>query len=123
MSTRDYVQRMHFHECLSGEGAGRYISHTHDDDAPGHSHEPRRVASLRPDGGYVEALGPSWGAERPPALLAHWATVDAELRAHLAARPTPAHELTVWRLQLYCGCVVERTAHQTHRTIHDAFSG
>ena len=28
-----------------------------------------------------------------------------------------------WRLRLYCGHVVERTAHQSHRTIHSAFTG
>jgi len=38
-------------------------------------------------------------------------------------RPTPPHELMVWRLRLYCGHVVERTAHRSHRTVHAAFSG
>lgn len=26
-----------------------------------------------------------------------------------------------WRLRLYCGHVVERTAHYTHKTFHNAF--
>ncbi|WP_396910906.1 hypothetical protein [Mycolicibacterium sp.] len=38
-------------------------------------------------------------------------------------RPTPPHELMVWRLRLYCGHTVERTAHASHTTVHAAFSG
>jgi hypothetical protein len=33
------------------------------------------------------------------------------------------HELMRWRLRLFCGHVVERQAHLTHRTLHAAFSG
>lgn len=39
----------------------------------------------------------------------------------LLGRPTPPHELMRWRLRLYCGHVVERTAHYTHKTLHAAF--
>jgi hypothetical protein len=37
--------------------------------------------------------------------------------------PTAPHELMVWRLRLYCGHTVERTAHRSHLTVHAAFSG
>lgn len=43
-------------------------------------------------------------------------------RIGVLMRPTPPHELMVWRLRLYCGHVVERTAHRSHRTVHAAFS-
>ncbi|BAK33121.1 hypothetical protein MLP_01070 [Microlunatus phosphovorus NM-1] len=28
-----------------------------------------------------------------------------------------------WRLRLYCGHVLERTSHYTHKTLHNAFTG
>lgn len=34
-----------------------------------------------------------------------------------------SQELMVWRLRLYCGHTIERTAHRTHLTVHAAFSG
>jgi hypothetical protein len=37
--------------------------------------------------------------------------------------PAAAHELMVWRLRLYCGHTVERTAHRSHLTVHAAFGG
>jgi hypothetical protein len=37
--------------------------------------------------------------------------------------PTAPHDLMVWRLRLYCGHTVERTAHRSHRTVQSAFSG
>jgi hypothetical protein len=37
--------------------------------------------------------------------------------------PTAPYELTVWRLRLYCGHTVERTAHRSHRIVQSAFSG
>jgi hypothetical protein len=39
------------------------------------------------------------------------------------ATPTPACELMVWRLRLYCGHTVERQAHRSHKTVHSAFTG
>lgn len=36
---------------------------------------------------------------------------------------TPDYELMRWRLRLYCGHVVERRAHHTHKTVHAAFTG
>lgn len=41
----------------------------------------------------------------------------------LLSRPTPKHELMRWRLRLFCGHVVTRTAHYTHTTVHGAFTG
>jgi hypothetical protein len=41
----------------------------------------------------------------------------------ILGRPTAPHELMRWRLRLFCGHVVERQAHLTHRTLHAAFSG
>lgn len=43
--------------------------------------------------------------------------------ARLLGRPTPPHELMRWRLRLYCGHVVERPAHYTHKTLQAAFTG
>lgn len=43
--------------------------------------------------------------------------------AQLLGRPTPPEELMKWRLRLYCGHVVERVAHYTHRDLHAAFTG
>lgn len=37
--------------------------------------------------------------------------------------PTPPQQLMKWRLRLYCGHVVEGTAHYTHKTLHAAFTG
>lgn len=38
-------------------------------------------------------------------------------------RPKQPHELMRWQLRLYCGHVVERRAHYTHKTLHAAFTG
>lgn len=38
------------------------------------------------------------------------------------ARNRPRSELMRWRLRLFCGHIVERTAHHTHKTIHAAFT-
>ncbi|GAB3474551.1 hypothetical protein [Nocardiopsis coralliicola] len=43
--------------------------------------------------------------------------------AGLPGRPTPPHELMKWRLRLYCGHVVEKAAHYTHKTLQAAFTG
>lgn len=34
---------------------------------------------------------------------------------------TPPQQLMKWRLRLFCGHVVERTAHYKHKTLHNAF--
>lgn len=47
-----------------------------------------------------------------------------KLRAIFAGvREQPPSELMRWRLRLYCGHVVERTAHRTRQTVHAAFTG
>ncbi|MDP5226882.1 MULTISPECIES: hypothetical protein [Arthrobacter] len=46
-----------------------------------------------------------------------------ELILRLFSCPTPPQQLMRWRLRLYCGHVVEKTAHYTHKTLHAAFSG
>lgn len=43
--------------------------------------------------------------------------------ARLLGRPTPPNELMRWKLRLYCGHVIERAAHYTHKTLHAAFAG
>ncbi|XVX21457.1 hypothetical protein ACQP1U_06190 [Actinomycetota bacterium] len=43
--------------------------------------------------------------------------------SQLLGTPTPPRQLMTWRLRLYCGHVVERTAHYTHKTLHNAFTG
>ncbi|GAA0358184.1 hypothetical protein GCM10010151_54840 [Actinoallomurus spadix] len=37
--------------------------------------------------------------------------------------PKQPHELMRWRLRLYCGHVVEKRSHYTHKTLHSAFTG
>jgi hypothetical protein len=44
-------------------------------------------------------------------------------RIRVLMTPTAPHELMVWRLRLYCGHTVERTAHRSHRKVCSAFSG
>ena len=39
------------------------------------------------------------------------------------SRPTPKHELMEWRLRLFCGHVVKRSAHASHTIVHGAFTG
>jgi hypothetical protein len=41
----------------------------------------------------------------------------------LLGRATSPHELMRWRLRLYCGHIVERQAHFTHKTLRAAFTG
>lgn len=41
----------------------------------------------------------------------------------ILGRPKQPHELMRWRLRLYCGHVVEKKAHYTHKTLHAAFTG
>lgn len=43
--------------------------------------------------------------------------------ATLMGKQTPAHELMMWRLRLYCGHSIERQAHSSHKTVHSAFTG
>lgn len=43
--------------------------------------------------------------------------------ATLLSRPARPEELMQWRLRLFCGHVVLRTAHHTHTTVHGAFMG
>ncbi|OLT25903.1 hypothetical protein BJF82_12610 [Kytococcus sp. CUA-901] len=43
--------------------------------------------------------------------------------SRLLGHRTPPHELMRWRLRLYCGHVVEKTSHNTHKTLHSAFTG
>lgn len=43
--------------------------------------------------------------------------------ARILGSHRPRHMLMRWRLRLYCGHVVEKTAHYTHKTLHAAFTG
>lgn len=45
------------------------------------------------------------------------------LRPILGKPTTRPHELMRWRVRLYCGHVVEKTAHYTHKRLHGAFTG
>jgi hypothetical protein len=49
--------------------------------------------------------------------------VQRERIPSLMMTPTAPHELMLWRLRLYCGHTVKRTAHRSHRTVHSAFGG
>lgn len=41
----------------------------------------------------------------------------------LLRRPALAEGQMMWRLRLYCGHVIEKPAHRTHKTIEAAFNG
>jgi hypothetical protein len=41
----------------------------------------------------------------------------------ILGNPTPPHMLMRWQLRLYCGHVIEKRAHYTHKTLHAAFTG
>ena len=47
----------------------------------------------------------------------------ARVLGGILGQPTPAHELMRWRLRLYCGHIVEKRAHHTHKSLHRAFTG
>lgn len=116
---RDSVRRMHYHQHTSVEQAGAYMSHSHDDDGLGHVHPPRRVFPLRPDGGYLEETGPSLGTEAPEALKAH----VTEVLARFLLRESAPDQLMRWRLRLFCGHLVEATAHISYESVDRAFHG
>lgn len=111
---------LHSHAVLRGEGGG-HVSHSHDADEPGHGHAPERVFPLRADGGYVQELGAA-AAGFPP-LSPERAQRIAAVLSRLLANPTPDHMLMRWRLRLFCGHVIERTAHVEHTTAGSAFGG
>ena len=51
--------------------------------------------------------------------------LSAQTAARLAVllKPDVNAPLMVWRLRLFCGHLVERTAHASHLTVHAAFTG
>lgn len=53
----------------------------------------------------------------PPPLPASAVSTLRSILSH----PSPPSEQVQWRLRLYCGHVVERTSHRSHKTVHDAF--
>jgi hypothetical protein len=113
------IRRMHFHEITSGESVGSFTSHTHEGDELGHEHDGRQAFPRRADGGYWEETGPSLGTATPRAITANLVRVVEQL---LARTPTPDHLLMRWRLRLFCGHVIERTAHRDHTTVAGAFT-
>lgn len=113
------ARRMHFHELTEGESAGSFMSHTHDDDEVGHQHDGRQAFPARADGGYWEETGPSLGTQPPAPVAANIARAAGKI----ASWPrTPDHMLMRWRIRLFCGHVVERTAHRDHTTVERAFT-
>lgn len=113
------ARRMHFHELTEGESAGSFMSHTHDDDEVGHQHDGRQAFPARADGGYWEETGPSLGTQPPAPVAANVARAAGQI----ASWPrTPDHMLMRWRLRLFCGHMVERTAHRDHTTVERAFT-
>jgi hypothetical protein len=114
------VRRMHFHRHAAGEHAGGLFSHTHADDEPGHQHPGRQAYPARADGGYWEESGPSLGSDTPPEMLPN---IVRTLEFIARSPKTPDHHLMRWRLRLFCGHVVERTAHIDHKTVTAAFTG
>lgn len=62
-------------------------------------------------------------ARREAAKAPPMSAETAEKVARLLSARTPPHQLMRWRLRLYCGHVVERSAHIEHQTVHAAFMG
>jgi hypothetical protein len=60
-------------------------------------------------------------AGMPPPSPAAVARVAALLKSFRDSPPQP-WQLMRWRLRLFCGHLVECTAHYTHKTVHAAFS-
>ena len=60
----------------------------------------------------------SLAREAPPLSTA----TAQRLATLLSQRPLP-RELVEWRLRLFCGHVIARTAHHTHTSVHSAFIG
>lgn len=118
----DAVARSHFHQSFGPGEETHWISHSHnhEDDEVGHVHPPHHAFPLRADGGYWETYGPSIGHAPPPEVVANVRRVLEDLARRA---PTPATDLVTWRLRLYCGHVVERTAHRSSTTIYGAFAG
>jgi hypothetical protein len=117
---RAAVRRSHFHQYLEGESAGGYYSHSHDTgDELGHIHPGRQAFPARADGGYWEESGPSLGSGLPPSVAAD---VGRVARMLLDQPRTPDHDLMRWQVRLFCGHVVERTAHKNHKTVRSAFT-
>ncbi|HAS10485.1 MAG TPA: hypothetical protein DCS55_08215 [Acidimicrobiaceae bacterium] len=119
-STHAALQRTHFHEIVLGDRAGRYLSHCHgaDDGGVGHVHPGEQVFPARADGGNWQQLGPSLGTATPAPVAANARRVFETL----AQRRPADHELVRWRLRLFCGCVVERSAHLSHKAAAAAFT-
>jgi hypothetical protein len=117
VAVRESVRRSHFHQYTTGESAGSFFSHTHDDDEPGHQHPGRQAFPARADSGYFEESGPSLGTALPAPVASN---ITRALQTMRRLPDTPLHQRMRWCLRLYCGHVVERTAHVDHRTIHAA---
>lgn len=111
----------HWHRSASG---GAY-HHVHKDrsDEPGHVHrdlhDPPIPAGALAEGERPDA-GPSLGSETPAGTARAFAKVRAKL---LDAPRVPDDQRMRWQLRLVCGHVIERTAHVSHTTVHDAFLG
>lgn len=111
---RDAVQRMHNHTVLVGENVGGIFSHTHDNDELGHVHPGALQFPSRADGGYWQESSPSF-VGFPPEYIARWAEVAERFFGPDAPKPAD-HEQMRWRVRLFCGHVVERTAHVSHKS-------
>jgi hypothetical protein len=109
VSSRWAVKDSHAH-MVSDEG---FIIHGHDDDEMGHTHDSEEMLALRPGGPVKREYGPAMPIPLPSEEQLR--TVAAILsRGH----DRPAYELMRWRLRLFCGHIVESTAHRDNR---DAF--
>lgn len=116
---RAAARRMHFHEVTEGESAGSFMSHTHEADDIGHQHDGRQAFPARSDRGFWEETGPSLGADAPAPVAANLVRAARQIAGW---PPTPDHMLMKWSVRLFCGHVVERTAHRDHKTVQRAFT-
>lgn len=96
----------HTHFVIEEDGSTRsYVRDRHDDDDDGHTHPP---SHRHPHG-----LGPATHT-KPELSDQQMATLAAVMRQSAERNRQHPEDLVVWRLRLYCGHVVERTAHHTH---------
>ncbi len=104
-------RRGHWHETIGERTA---IEHFHDDDVPGHEHD-----------GYGPMLPemPDGVARNLAHVLETFLGFEPNDDGELVPRPRPPVPLMRWRLRYYCGHEAERTAHASHTTVHNAFTG
>lgn len=126
VAIRESVKRSfdgHWHTTETEDGGRGEFCHAHDEDTPNHTHPPERQYPNRADGGWHRPeTGPARDRPHGPSPEAI-ASVRSILEASARRNREHPEDLMQWRVRLYCGHVVERTAHHTSTRLHQAFTG